>query len=124
MLMRMLPGSKGLHKLPDISKYLNQVERLFTKSTQSNGNIVVGYEPPREYERLKDIDGKKLRSMAEKSPQLNKFILAKCTQLYCAPTVTHGVRCVNTIYFLTVYPCRLSLEARCWMYSAAPRPWL
>ena len=91
MIMRQLPGSKGTYTLPDISKYLNQVTRLFTKTAQSNGNVVVGYEPPRDYERLKDVNGKALRSMAEKSSQINKYILARCTQLYNPPTATHGV---------------------------------
>ena len=91
-ILRVMPGGKkGQDTLPDLSKYLNQVTRLFTKTAQSNGNIIVGYEPPRDYERLKDENGKVLRSMAEKAGPLNKYILARFMQLYCPPTATHGV---------------------------------
>ena len=97
MIFRTLPGKKGQHNLPDTAKYLNQIQLLFAKNNQQNGNVVVGYEPPREIERLKDINGKVLRPMAEKSGQLNRYILARCCQHYNAPTSTHGVALVCTI---------------------------
>jgi len=91
MIVRTIPGKKGQSNLPDLGKYLDQIRRLFANTHQQNGNIVIGYEPQRECERLKDINGKLLRPMAEKSGPLNRYVLARCCQHYIAPTSSHGV---------------------------------
>ena len=125
-ILRVMPGGKkGQDTLPDLSKYLNQVTRLFTKTAQSNGNIIVGYEPPRDYERLKDENGKVLRSMAEKAGPLNKYILARFMQLYCPPTATHGV--LAFFFFFLFRNCTITRQLtveQCWIFSVDQLRWL
>ena len=124
-ILKVLPGGKkGQDTLPDLSKYLNQVQRLFTKTAQSNGNIIVGYEPPRDFERLKDENGKVLRTMAEKAGPLNKYILARFMQLYSPPTAQCGV---PFFFFSKLHASAMTrqlTEEQCWTSSAEPPRWL
>jgi len=82
--------------LPDIAKYLTQVKRHFPRVDIANANIQVNYNPPSKDQRLRDMDGGFPRTMAEKSVELYKFLLARFTQLYMAPTESAAVR----IFFL------------------------
>ena len=94
LLHRTVPSKKANagEVLPDIAKYLTQVKRHFPRVDIANANIQVNYNPPSKDQRLRDMDGGFPRTMAEKSVELYKFLLARFTQLYVAPTESAAVR--------------------------------
>ena len=77
--------------LPSIGKYLTQVSRHFPQVDIKNANIQVNYIPPGKDQRLRDAQGAFPRTMAEKSVELYKFLLARYIQLYQPPTESAAV---------------------------------